>query len=409
MAQRQAMKAAAPGAAAKAEAGAAAAGVAVPGAAAAGVAVPTKYLIVSGFLGAGKTTSMIAMARSINRRYGKAAIIANDLGAKNLVDADYTRTADIDINEITGDCICYVTEDLVSHIDRLAAAGADVVMSDIPGSGIGALDHVYIKLKEEYPGTYDLLPFVCVVDPERLRMILPERAEINLPEEMRFMLDAQMAESDLIVLNKTDLMTSEEIAADVDFIKTAYPDIPVMTMSARTGEGVDAVVDYLMTHEAPAVHREIGYGSDEFNRAEAQMCWYNRRFFAQERDEKNIDFNQVVDDFIEAIRDRLIEAKRNVPHLKLFAAGEGDDFVKASLLGVDYDIEYDRTLERDYTAMAIVVNARAVCESEIMGDAVEEAVDAIKAKHNLKCRVIFTECFGFADEGRRNGGRASRY
>ena len=409
MAQRQATKAAAPGAAAKAEAGAAAAGVAVPGAAAAGVAVPTKYLIVSGFLGAGKTTSMIAMARSINRRYGKAAIIANDLGAKNLVDADYTRTADIDINEITGDCICYVTEDLVSHIDRLAAAGADVVMSDIPGSGIGALDHVYIKLKEEYPGTYDLLPFVCVVDPERLRMILPERAEINLPEEMRFMLDAQMAESDLIVLNKTDLMTSEEIAADVDFIKTAYPDIPVMTMSARTGEGVDAVVDYLMTHEAPAVHREIGYGSDEFNRAEAQMCWYNRRFFAQERDEKNIDFNQVVDDFIEAIRDRLIEAKRNVPHLKLFAAGEGDDFVKASLLGVDYDIEYDRTLERDYTAMAIVVNARAVCESEIMGDAVEEAVDAIKAKHNLKCRVIFTECFGFADEGRRNGGRASRY
>lgn len=368
----------------------------------------TKYMIVAGFLGSGKTTSMISMGRVINKRGGHAAIIANDLGAKNLVDADYTRTTDIDIKEITGDCICYVTEDLVSHIDRLAAQGADLVMSDIPGCGIGALDHVYITLKEQYPGKYDLLPFVCIVDPERLRMILPERASINLPEEMRFLLDAQMAEADLIVLNKIDLLSEEEIAADVDFIKTAYPDIPVMTMSARTGDGVEEVVDYLLAHRAPAIHREIGYGSDEFNAAEAQMCWYNRRFFLKERDGKNINFNNLLDDFIEAIRDELIEAKRNVPHLKLFAAGEGDDFVKASLIGVDYDIEYERKLEKEYTAMAVIVNARATCESEIMGEAVEAATDLIKARYKVKCNVIFTECFGFADEGRRNGGRASR-
>ena len=125
----------------------------------------TKYMIVSGFLGSGKTTSMIAMARVINRKYGKAGIIANDLGAKNLVDADYTRTADVEINEITGDCICYVTEDLVDHIHRLANGGCDLVMSDIPGCGIGGLDHVYLKLKQDYPGRFDLLPFTCLVDP----------------------------------------------------------------------------------------------------------------------------------------------------------------------------------------------------------------------------------------------------
>lgn len=369
----------------------------------------TKYMIVSGFLGAGKTTSMIAMARVINRKYGRGAIIANDLGAKNLVDADYTRTADVDINEITGDCICYVTEDLVAHIDRLAEAGVDVVLSDIPGCGIGALDHVYIKLKEDYPGKYELLPFVCVVDPIRLRMILPQKDDINLPEEMRFLLDAQMAEADLIVLNKIDAIPPEEADADVAFIRAAYPDIPVMRMSARTGEGVEDVVDYVMTHRSPAEHREIGYGSDEFNAAEAQMCWYNRRFFAKRKDGADIDFNQVIDDFMEAVRDGLIEARRNVPHLKVFAAGEGNDFVKASLVGVDYDIEYERKLDHAYTALAIVVNARAVCESETLGEVMEDALDAVKAAHDLKCSVLYTECFGFADEGRRNGGRSSRY
>mgnify|MGYP002408769440 CR=1 FL=1 len=42
-------------------------------------------MVVSGFLGAGKTTSMIALTEYINEHLGKAAIIANDLGAKNLV------------------------------------------------------------------------------------------------------------------------------------------------------------------------------------------------------------------------------------------------------------------------------------------------------------------------------------
>ena len=375
----------------------------------------TKYMIVSGFLGSGKTTTMIAMARNINKRLqeagqpGHSAIIANDLGAKNLVDADYTRTADVAINEITGDCICYVTEDLVSHIDRLANDGANIVISDIPGCGVGALNHVYVTLTEDYPGKYDLLPLVCLVDPIRLRMVLPEKADIHLPEEMRFVLNAQLAEADVIVLNKCDLIDEEERESDLAFIRAAYPDTPVMAMSARTGEGVDEVVDYVLAHQAPAEWRDLGTDSEEFDSAEAQMCWYNRRFFAEERNGKNIDFNEVIEDFMEAIREGLIEARRNVPHLKLFAAGEGDDFVKCSIVGIDYDLEFERKLDHEYSGIAIVVNARAVCESETFGDIAEDAMDAIKSKYNLKCRVIFTECFGFADEGRRNGGRASRY
>ena len=377
----------------------------------------TKYMIVSGFLGAGKTTTMIAMARSINARLkaagdaGHSAIIANDLGAKNLVDADYTRTADVAINEITGDCICYVTEDLVSHIDRLAHDGANVVISDIPGAGVGALDHVYLTLKEDYPGEYDLLPLTCLVDPMRLRMILPDDARdtINLPEEMRFLLNAQLLEADLIVLNKCDLIDEAERESDLEFLRRAYPDIPVMAISARTGEGIEGLVDYVLAHEASAEPRDLGLDSEEFDAAEAKMCWYNRRFFAKERDGRDIDFNVVVEDLMEAIRDGLIEVRRNVPHLKLFAAGEGDDFVKCSIVGVDYDLEFERKLEQPYTAIAIIVNARATCESETFGDIVEDAMDHIKATHNLKCNVIFTECFGFADEGRRNGARASRY
>ena len=50
-----------------------------------------RFMVVSGFLGAGKTTTMIALAEHLNKTYGEAAISANDLGA-NLVDTNLTQT-----------------------------------------------------------------------------------------------------------------------------------------------------------------------------------------------------------------------------------------------------------------------------------------------------------------------------
>jgi G3E family GTPase len=368
-----------------------------------------KYMVTSGFLGAGKTTSMIAFSNSINRRGGKAAILANDLGASNIVDADYTATTNILTTRITGNCICYQHENLVDKLNQLVAGGAGVIFSDIPGCGIGALDHVYLQLEEREPGEFELMPFTCIVDPERLRMIMPEAADLNLPGEMRFLLDAQMAEADLIVLNKSDLLSSDEIHERVSFIKSLYPETPVMVMSALTEDGVDAVVDYLLTNKAAAKHRDIGYGSDEFIAAENLLSWYNRRVFFAERDDKNVDFNAVIGDIFEEIRRGLKAQGNNVPHLKAFASGEDDDYVKTSLIGVDYDIEYTHKLSRPYSAISVVINARAAADSQEMAQVVDDALDAVEQKYNLSARTFFMETFGMMEEGKGNGGRASAY
>ena len=142
-------------------------------------------------------------------------------------------------------------------------------------------------------------------------MLMEGEGDINLPPEMRFLLDAQMAEADLIVLNKTDLLSPAELELRLALIRTLHPDTPVMTMSARTGEGVDAVADYLMTHSAAAEHREIGYGSEAFMAAERLLSWYNRRVFLEQRDDKTVDFNAVISDIFEDIRALLKEGRGN--------------------------------------------------------------------------------------------------
>jgi G3E family GTPase len=368
-----------------------------------------KYMVTSGFLGAGKTTTMIALANAINRRGIKAAILANDLGASNIVDADYTETTDILTTRITGNCICYQHENLVDKLRQLVAGGASVIFSDIPGCGIGALDNVYLQLEAREPGEFELMPFTCIADPERLRMIMPEAANLNLPEEMRFLLDAQMAEADLIILNKSDLLTPGEIDERAAFISASYPDTPVMVMSALTGDGVDAVADYLLSHRAAAEHRDIGYGSDAFIAAESRLCWYNRRVFLAEKGDRNVDFNAVADDIFEGIRSGLKAQNSNVPHLKAFASGEYGDYLKASLIGVDYGTEFTSKLSKPYSAISLVINARAAADSQVMAEIADDALDAALRKYNLSARTFFMETFGMMEEGKGNGGRASRY
>ena len=373
----------------------------------------TKYVVTSGFLGAGKTTSMIAFAKNINeRKLGTAGILVDDLGATNIVDASTTETSGVITLDISGDCICYQHENLVDKLHQLEVLGSDVIFSDIPGLGIGALDNVYLQLEEREPGEFDLMPFLCIIDPERIRMVMPEQADLNLPDELKFLLNAQMAEADLIVLNKIDTISEEKKDEILAFVKERYPDTPALAMSAVTGEGVDQVVDHLLNNTAAAKHREIGYGSEEFMAAESLLCWYNRRSFFEQRDGKNIDFNQVITDLFEEIKKGLKAKGANVPHLKMFAsdgAEQNADVFKASLIGVDYEVEYDSKLQNEYTALSLIINARAAAKAEDMADVVEDAVDAVSQKYDLKVRTYFVESFGMMDEGRGNTGRASKY
>ncbi|MBR3689803.1 MAG: GTPase (G3E family) [Eggerthellaceae bacterium] len=358
-----------------------------------------RFMVMSGFLGAGKTTTMIALAEHMDENYGKTAIIANDLGA-NLVDTSLTQTSGCTVVEIGNDCICYQMDNTIDQIRRLRdKEDAVFVMSDIPGCGVGALDHVYHTLDKEHADEFKLSPFTVLVDPERLRMIMPEKADINLPDELVYLLKLQLEEADLIVLNKIDLLDDETIDRYMGFLKEACPDIPCMAISAREKTGIPELAEYLTTHTTELKNFSVR-NNHEFEQAESKLTWYNRRVYFKTNSGEKVDCNAVVDDIIESIRMSLIERKRNVPHLKTFATSGAGDFNKASLIGVDYDIEYAQRFLRPHKNMRMIINARAVCESRPLARLMDDAIDEVCDRYDLDCQVFFTECFGMADEGR---------
>lgn len=358
-----------------------------------------RFMVVSGFLGAGKTTTMIALGEYLDKHYGHIGIIANDLGA-NLVDTNLTQTTGCTVEEIASGCICYQMDNTIDKIRRLKDRdGCTFVMSDIPGCGVGALDHTYHRLADDCAEWITLSPFMVVVDPERLRMLLPEKADINLPEELVYLMKLQLEEADLVVLNKIDLLTQEEIDRDVAFLKEACPDVPVMAISALECTGIAELADYLTTHTSALKNFSVR-DDEKFAEAETKLTWYNRRMFVKTLNGEKIDCNAVIDDIIEGIRMGLIERKRNVPHLKTFATAGTGDFNKCSLIGVDYDIEHTQLFVRKHKKFSMIINARAVCESRPLARIVDDAIDDACEKYGLDVQVFFTECFGMGDEGR---------
>ena len=359
----------------------------------------SKYVILGGFLGAGKTTTMIAFSEYLTSVGKKTAILVNDLGAKHLVDAEFTNASACVCDEITGDCICYQTEALVDKLRRFRdSSNADIIFSDIPGCGIGALDHVYHKLNREYTGEFGICPFVAVADPERLRVIMPEKAGLNLPGEMAYLFDAQLREAEVILLNKIDLLTDAERSACMDYLRSSYLQAKVFAISAKTGEGIPAAIEYIFDHESTFPVVDIGYGGAQFLAAESCLSWYNRKLYL--KSDAVFDGNAFIADLFEAIRAKLREIGRNVPHLKAMARASDGSYAKASLVGVDYPTEFAAQLAQPQQNLQLIVNARAACESGVLDFLMDAALRETAEKYALRLQVFFTECFGMMDEGK---------
>ena len=78
-------------------------------------------------------------------------------------------------------------------------------------------------------------------------------------------------------------------------------------------------------------------------------------------------------------------------------------------MGGDYHVACASRLEGSDRAVALIITARAAADSALMASAGDVSIDAAAQKYCLTARTFFLESFGMMEEGRGNGGRASRY
>ncbi len=233
--------------------------------------------VLSGFLGAGKTT---LLNNVLNNREGKrVAVIVNDMSEVN-IDATLLRDGSANLSrteeklvEMTNGCICCtLREDLLKEVRTLAEDGRfDYLLIESTGISepmpVAATFDFRDENDESLSDVAELDTMVTVVDAANLLTdyssvdFLKDRGESLGDDDQRTLVDLlveQMEFANVIVINKCDLVTKDQLDIVTAIVKAQNPEARII----YTDHGKVALSDIM------------GTGLFDFAKAETMAGWY---------------------------------------------------------------------------------------------------------------------------------------
>jgi G3E family GTPase len=190
------------------------------------VTVPVQ--IVSGFLGAGKTTAIRAQLDA--RRGERVAVIVNDFGEASIDESALAEDEPFRITNIPGGCVCCTApEGFVEALGAVLAERPDRLL--IEPTGLARPQDLIDTIRRcPHRDALALAPVVVLVDPAHLR-----RLEAEGPSESLALLREQAQGADVLVANRTDLCSAEDLLHFRAFAEALWP-APLAVHETRRGD-----------------------------------------------------------------------------------------------------------------------------------------------------------------------------
>jgi hypothetical protein len=334
--------------------------------------MPPIIVLIGGFLGAGKTTLILAAARELQRRGLRSAAILKDQGL-DLVDTRLAAANGIDTDQVVGGCFCCRFSDLVQSALRLREHSPDVIFAEAVGSCTDICATTLHPLKLSYSREFGVSPFTVLVDPQQAQSLAAGDADT----EWSFLFHKQIEEADLICLNKVDRHSD-------------FPDLrgaPLRYISALTGEGVPEWLDEILAGEAPAGARILDIDYERYARAEASLAWLNCR--AALELETPLSPAVVVGPLLEGLDEALSAAGLQIAHLKIMDDAPSG-YVKAAITRNREEPSAQGMLDASPSVIhELLLNVRAAGDPETLRLLVEQQLGAIPGTVELQSM----ECF----------------
>lgn len=337
------------------------------------------FIPLTGFLGAGKTTTMISTALELQAQGHKVAVITNDQGVE-LVDTKLVRSKLDSVAEVTGGCFCCKFEDLVEALIGLVDTDAvDTVIAEAVGSCTDLQATVVRPLRRYYGEKLVVAPLTTVVDPLR-HLAFDRAAQRGEPEsDLSYLFRQQLTEADVIAVNKLDTITDDRAAELLEDLAGRFPDATVAGYSATTGAGLGALLD---AWQAPATNEDVrlDIDYDRYASAEAQLAWMNQELDLTAA-EASFDVTAWAGTVLEELSAWAEDQGAVIGHAKLTVEIADGDFAKLSLTQAGAAPTCDRPAAAAAAGRA-VVNARVACEPDALDQAVTAAVHIADLRHD---------------------------
>lgn len=310
---------------------------------------PVTFVLVGGFLGSGKTTTMLQLGRRLAAAGKRAALITNDQ-ADDLVDTGAAHQLGIPVREIAGGCFCCRFGDLVDRCQEiLDAVQPDVLLGEPVGSCADLSATVLQPLKKYYGDWFRVAPYSVLIDPDRLTALAEQPGS-----PVAYLFGKQLEEADILVLNKAERLDPDERDALLAELRERYPATELVAMSALTGEGLD---DWWRRVEAGpwAGERILDIDYDTYADAEAALGWLNAT--CRLTGPAPFDPGTLARDWLAAIRHGCARTLATIGHIKLLVENDAGAN-RYSLLAVTAPLEPNGDPPPPTEAATLTLNAR---------------------------------------------------
>jgi G3E family GTPase len=350
------------------------------------------YIMVGGFLGAGKTTAVLRLAEYLTAQGRRVGLITNDQSS-GLVDTRLAGSHGYAVQEITGGCFCCRFNSLTAAAEALSAsARPDVFLAEPVGSCTDLRASVQYPLRRLYGDNYRVAPLSVLVDPIRALRVLGLEAGRAFSPKVLYVYGKQLEEAELIVINKLDLLDEDRRSRLEGALRAVNPHARVLAVSARTGQNLNQW--FARIESAETGHREapeVDY--DVYADGEALLGWCNATF--RIRATAPFDGNELIADVAGRVIARLSHERPEIAHFKMTLTPDDDlaDLAVLNQVGTDRPPELSHALQETLASGELIVNIRAECAPDLLRDAVLGALEDATTQAGVQSTPVHLEHF----------------
>ncbi len=341
----------------------------------------TRFIMLGGFLGAGKTTTIARLAETYQRRGQRVGIVTNDQAA-DLVDTHSLRSRGFEVGEVAGACFCCNFNELTDTAERLGEANRpDVILAEPVGSCTDLVATVIQPLLRLFRTRFDVAPYGVILKPSHGRRILGNQPNAGFSPQAAYIFLKQLEEADFVIINRIDELPADEVQRLVDLVRQRNLGVPTLCMSARTGQGFDGLLE-LLDQRGDFGRRILELDYDVYAAGEAELGWLNSRLTVTAEIAFSLD--ELLVDVVERLRRSLAEINAEVAHLKTIGLADGQQAV-ANLVSSDSPPELSLPANQPARRADVIVNARVAVDPQVLQEHVERALDG--ACDNIEARI----------------------
>jgi len=287
---------------------------------------------IGGFYGVGKTTTIMELGKKLSGEGKRVAVVSNDKGAIN-VDGEMTKRLGFEAGEITGGCVCFYLDHLGYIIDTITDRFVPDLLFLEPVAYF-LPSKLYDDLERKFGETLDLAPVIILVDALRFSSYQGHTDKLPFPESR------QIEDAEVVVINKMDLVSPDELPAIRTIIQHINPRARLLMMSAKTGAGLDELSDIVLQgrHEVVPVATMTVFKT--FARSVADIGERGEQYGIEvEHTLGESDVKDFLRHLLMGIAEKVLAMEGEINHIKVFISDESF-FLKASLVSLEQEVDF---------------------------------------------------------------------